>query len=93
MFLISDRPLDFEDAVCVLGLFRHSGYSEWHIRGEWAEPNHVAADESYEEFEDIAIAEKYLRDHPIRFRLLSSERTHSESDAKVSAVWHIVIVS
>ena len=55
MFLISDRPLDFENAV--------------------------------------VIAEKYLRDHEIKFRVLSSERTHSESDAIASAVWHIRIIT
>lgn len=36
-------------------------------------------------------AEKYLRDHPIMFRIFSSDRTHSDSETNVSAVWHIKV--
>jgi hypothetical protein len=93
MFLVSDRPIDFEDAIIVMSHFQHGGYDEWYIRDQWAEPRHVAAEGSYDEFEAIAIAEKYLRNHAIRFRVLSSERTHSESEANASAVWHIKIVN
>jgi hypothetical protein len=95
MFLLRDRPLDFEDAIVILSQFCHGGYDKWHIRDVWAEPLSVGADPyaGLEQFEAIAIAEKYLRDHGIRFRVLSSERTHSESDATASAIWHIKIVN
>ena len=93
MFSISDRPISFEDALVVLSHFRHDGYDDWYIRDQWAEPRQVTADDSLEQFVAIAIAEKYLRDQAMMFRVLSSERTHSESDASTSAVWHIKIVT
>ena len=46
-----------------------------------------------DEFTAIAVAPKYIRDHEIRFRVLSSERTQSESDANAPAVWHIRVVT
>jgi hypothetical protein len=95
MLLICDEKLDFEDAIMVLSHFRHGGYGDWYIRDQWAEPRDMGADPyvGLEEFEAMAIAEKYLRDQAIRFRVLSSERTQSESEANTSAVWHIKIVT
>lgn len=91
MFSIGYEAIDLEDAVLVLGLFKYEQYDNWYVRDGRAEPKAVVADISLDAFSAIAIAEKYLRDHAITFRVLSSESTHSDSTATVSAVWHIKV--
>ena len=89
----SANTLTFQEAVWVLGVFRHGGCGEWYIRDQWAEPRSVAADYSYSEFEAIALAEIYICDQGMKFRVLSWESTHSHSDASVSDVSHIKLVT
>jgi hypothetical protein len=86
-------PIDVADAVAILNHFRHDACDNWYIRGECVDQG--PGGDCYvhlSEFEAISIAEKYLRDHPINFRILSWERTHSESDTNVTAVLHINLV-
>ena len=92
MFSISDRPIDIEDAVVVLNHFRHDQRDDWYMRDGQVEQGN----NSYvhlTEFEAVAIAGKYLRDHVIKFRFVSSERTHSDSNANVCAIWQVKIVT
>ena len=93
MFRICCKDLDLEDAIIVLNHFKHEGYNDWYIRGERAESRRGDYYLLLSEFVAVAVAEKYLRDYPINCRLLSSDSTQSDSDANVSAIWQMKIVT
>lgn len=68
--------MDVHEAIKVLNQFRHRDRDTWYLRGDWVEVAEVANDDYLEQFEAIAVAEKYRRDA----QSPSTQRSDSQPD-------------
>jgi hypothetical protein len=75
-----------DQAIAFLNFFNHRGCDKWNSCGDRAVPHICDPLEELEEFEAIAIAEKYFKIHRNSFLVVSSRSTHSDSAATVSDI-------